>query len=181
MGPNPTLPEPRKSSIPVVRVAKAESWVAGTKPVAAPDLYVSQLAAHLEHPRWLYVMPNGDVLVAESNAPPAPKEKGIRAWFMRRFFKKAGAAVPSANRITLLRDADGDGVAETRSTLRSELMSPFGMALVGNMLYVANADAVVGFPYQTGQTQISAAPEMVFFLPAGINHHWIKSRSASAD
>lgn len=181
IGPNPTLPEPRTSFIPVVRVAKAESWVPGTKPVAAADLYVSQLAAKLEHPRWLHVLPNGDVLVAESNAPPAPQEKGIRAWFMRRFFKKAGAAVPSANRITLLRDADGDGIAETKTAFLTGLVSPFGMALVGNSIYVANADAVVRFPYQTGQTQISAAPEKVVDLPAGINHHWTKSLIANAD
>ena len=181
IGPNPELPAPRKSFIPVVRVAKAESWVTGTKPVAAPDLYVSQLAANLTHPRWLHVLPNGDVLVAETNSPPAPKEKGIRAWFMRRFFKKAGAAVPSPNRITLLRDADGDGVAEVKSTFLSGLMSPFGMALVGNMLYVANADAVVRFPYRAGDTQITVGPEVVVDLPAGINHHWTKSLIANAD
>ena len=181
MGPNPTLPAPRKSFIPVVRVAKAESWVPGTKPVAAPDLYVSQLAARLEHPRWLHVLPNGDVLVAESNAPPAPKAKGIRAWFMRRFFKKAGAAVPSANRITLLRDADGDGIAELKTPFLTGLMSPFGMALVGDRIYVANADAVVRFPYQRGQTQITTSAETVVDLPAGINHHWTKSLIANAD
>ena len=181
IGPNPQLPAPRKSTIPVVKVAKAEGWSTGTKPVAAPDLYVSQLAANLVHPRWLYVAPNGDVLVAETNAPPAPKEKGIRAWFMRYFFKKAGAAVPSPNRITLLRDADGDGVAETRTVLLSGLMSPFGMAIVGDWLYVANADALVRFPYRAGETQISASPEVVIDLPAGINHHWTKSLIANRD
>jgi glucose/arabinose dehydrogenase len=181
IGPNPTLPAPRKSLIPVVRVAKAEGWSPGTKPVAAPDLYVSQLAANLVHPRWLYVLPNGDVLVAETNAPPAPKEKGIRAWFMRRYFKKAGAAVPSPNRITLLRDANGDGIAETKTTFLSGLMSPFGMTLVGNSIYVANADALVRFPYRTGDTQITIAPEIVVDLPAGINHHWTKSLIANRD
>jgi glucose/arabinose dehydrogenase len=181
IGPNPALPPPRKSFIPVVRVAKAEGWTTGTKPVAAADLYVSQLAAGLVHPRWLYVMPNGDVLVAETNAPPAPQEKGIRAMFMRYFFKKAGASVPSPNRITLLRDADGDGIAETKTTFMSGLMSPFGMALVGNWLYVANADALVRFPYRAGETQISAAPEVVVDLPSGINHHWTKSLIANAD
>jgi glucose/arabinose dehydrogenase len=181
IGPNPTLPAPRKSLIPVVRVAKAEGWVPGTKPVAAPDLYVSQLAANLVHPRWLYVLPNGDVLVAETNAPPGPKPKGIRGWFTARFLKKAGAAVPSPNRITLLRDADGDGVAETKTTFLSGLMSPFGMALVGNSFYVANADAVVRFPYRAGETQISAAPEVIVDLPAGINHHWTKSLVANRD
>lgn len=181
MGPNPTLPAPRTSLIPIVRVAKAERWTPGTKPVAASDLYVSQLAAGLDHPRWLHVLPNGDVLVAESNAPPRPKEKGIRAWFMRRFFKKAGAAVPSANRITLLRDADGDGIAELKSPFLTGLMSPFGMALVGDRIYVANADALVRFPYRTGDTRVTAAPEVVVDLPAGINHHWTKSLIANAD
>lgn len=181
IGPDPALPEPRTSFIPVVRVAKAEGWAPGTKPRAAADLYVAQFAARLDHPRWLYALPNGDVLVAESNAPPAPKERGIRAWFFRRFMKKAGAAVPSANRITLLRDADGDGVAETRSTLLSGLSSPFGMALIRDRLYVANADAVVRFPYRPGQTQITAPAETVVTLPAGINHHWTKSLVASGD
>jgi len=181
IGPNPELPAPRKSLIPVVKVAKAEGWATGTKPVAAADLYVSQLAANLVHPRWLYVLPNGDVLVAETNAPPAPKEKGIRAWFMRRFFHEAGADIPSPNRITLLRDANGDGVAETKTTFLAGLMSPFGMALVGNMLYVANADALVRFPYRAGDTRITAAPEVVVDLPAGINHHWTKSLIANAD
>ena len=181
IGPNPTLPAPRTSFIPVVKVAKAEGWTTGTKPVAPADLYVSQLATNLVHPRWLHVLPNGDVLVAETNAPPAPPAKGIRAWFMRRYFKKAGAAVPSPNRITLLRDADGDGVAETKTTFISGLMSPFGMALVGNSLYVANADALVRFPYVQGATQITAAPEVVVDLPAGINHHWTKSLIANAD
>src|SRR3954469_13665791 len=161
IGPNPALPPPRKSLIPVVRVAKAEGWTTGNKPEAAPDLYVSQLATNLVHPRWVYVLPNGDVLVAETNAPPAPKEKGIRAWFMARYFRKAGADVPSPNRITLLRDADGDGVAETKTTFLSGLMSPFGMVLVGNSLYVADADALLRFSYRTGETQISVPPEVV--------------------
>jgi glucose/arabinose dehydrogenase len=127
------------------------------------------------------VLPNGDVLVAESNAPPRPPQKGIRAYFMRKFFKKAGAAVPSANRITLLRDANGDGVAETRSILLRGLMSPFGMALVDGSLYVANADALVRFPYRDGQMTITSAVTKVVDLPAGINHHWTKSLLASAD
>jgi glucose/arabinose dehydrogenase len=181
VGPSPTLPAPRKSWIPIVRVAKAEGWVTGTKPTVPSDLYVSQLAANLAHPRWLHVLPNGDVLVAETNAPPKPAAKGIRAWFTRRFLKKAGAAVPSADRITLLRDADRDGVAEVRSTLLSGLKSPFGMALVGTSLYVANADAVVRFPYRAGDMQITVAPEVVVDLPAGINHHWTKSLIANVD
>jgi glucose/arabinose dehydrogenase len=151
------------------------------KPVAARDLYVSQLAANLVHPRWLYVLPNGDVLVAETNAPPAPKERGIRAWFMRRFFHIAGADVPSPNRITLLRDADGDGRPELRQTFLADLNQPFGMALVGDSLYVADADALVRFPYHSGDTRITVAPDLVVDLPAGINHHWTKSLLASRD
>jgi hypothetical protein len=129
------------------------------------------------------VLPNGDVLVAETNAPPRPQDaKGLKGWFFKRYQKKAGGAVPSANRITLLRDADGDGIAETRTVFLSGLTSPFGMVLVGNTLYIANSDAVVRVPYATGQTQISAVPEKVVDLPAGpINHHWTKNVVASAD
>jgi glucose/arabinose dehydrogenase len=181
MGSSPQLPPPRTSLIPVVKVARAVGWPAGTAPTAAEGLTVTAYADKLEHPRWLYVLPNGDVLVAETNSPPKPKEKGIRAWFMRRYFKKAGAAVPSANRITLLRDADCDGVAETRSIILHDLKSPFGMALVGDMLYVANADALVRFPYRVGQLTITAPAVKVVDLPSGINHHWTKSLVVSAD
>src|SRR5688500_4755648 len=181
IGPDPTLPPPEKSLIPVVNIAPATGWPSGGKPVAAAGTTVTAFADGLDHPRWLYVLPNGDVLVAETAAPPKPKEKGIRAWFMRRYFKKAGAAVASANRISLLRDADCDGVAETRSLMIRGLSSPFGMVLVGNRLYVANADAIVRFPYRNGQMTITAAPEKIADLPAGINHHWTKSLVASAD
>jgi glucose/arabinose dehydrogenase len=181
MGPNPTLPEPRTSLIPVVKVARAVGWPAGATPSSAEGTTVALFADRLEHPRWLYVLPNGDVLVAETAAPPKPKEKGIRAWFMRRYFKKAGAAVPSANRITLLRDADANGVAETRSVFLRGLSSPFGMALVGSALYVANADAVLRFPYRTGQLTLTSPGVRLAELPAGINHHWTKSLVASAD
>ncbi|HVE69780.1 MAG TPA: sorbosone dehydrogenase family protein [Thermoanaerobaculia bacterium] len=175
MGTDPQLPPPRESLIPTVRIAPAKGWPAGTTPSAAAGYRVNAFASGLDHPRWLYVLPNGDVLVAETNSPPKPKAKGIRAFFMRYFFKKAGASVPSANRITLLRDADGDGVAETRHAFLQNLFSPFGMALVGDTLYVANADAVVRFPYRNGATSISDAPVKVGDLPAGINHHWTKS------
>jgi glucose/arabinose dehydrogenase len=181
MGPAPTLPPPRTSLLPVVKVATAVGWPSGVTPTAMEGTTVVAFADRLDHPRWLHVLPNGDVLVAETNAPPKPKEKGIRAWFMQRYFKKAGAAVPSADRITVLRDSDGDGRAETRSVLLRGLMSPFGMALVGSTLYVANADAVVRFPYREGQLTITAAPAKVVDLPAGINHHWTKSMVASAD
>jgi glucose/arabinose dehydrogenase len=182
-GPTPTLPPPHASLIPLVHVATAVGWAPGVKPTAAPDLYVAQLAAGLDHPRWLYVLPNNDVLVAETNAPPKPDDgKGLRGWFLKKFMKKAGAATPTANRITLLRDADGDGIAETKSVFLSGLNSPFGMTLVGSTLYVANSDAVVRFPYSQGQTRITAGPEKVVDLPAGrINHHWTKNVISSAD
>jgi glucose/arabinose dehydrogenase len=183
IGPQPVLAPPRKTLIPTVNVAEAKGWPPGTTPVAAPGTVVNAFARGLDHPRWLYVLPNGDVLVAETNAPPKPDDsKGIKGWFFRRFQKKAGGAVPSANRITLLRDADGDGVAETRSVLLANLSSPFGMALVGNDLYVANSDAIVRFPYVSGATQIASPGTPLVTLPAGrINHHWTKSLIASPD
>jgi len=182
-GPSPTLPAEEHALIPVVHVAPARRWAAGQAPTAAPGTAVAAFAQGLDHPRWLYVLPNGDVLVAETNAPPRPEDgKGIRGWFFRMFQKKAGAAVPRANRITLLRDADGDGVAETRSIFLGGLTSPFGMALVGGTLYVANADALVRFPYTAGQTRITAPAATVTALPGGpINHHWTKNVIASAD
>lgn len=182
-GPNPTLPAPSRSLIPQVKVADAVGWTEGQTPVAAAGLRVQAFAGGLDHPRWLYRLPNGDILVAESNAPPKPegKEGGIRGWVQGLFMKKAGARAPSANRITLLRDADGDGVAELKTPFLENLMSPFGMVLVGDRLYVANADAVVAFPYQAGQTRIDAAGVKVADLPAGRNHHWTKSLVASAD
>ena len=183
MGPAPQLPKPNRTLIPTVKVADAIGWAAGTAPTPAAGLRVGAFATGLDHPRWLHVLPNGDVLVAETNAPPRPKEgKGLKGWFMKMFMKKAGAAVPSANRITLLRDSDGDGVAETRSVFLSGLNSPFGMALVGGDFYVANTDAVVRFPYRAGETKISAPGTRLTDLPAGArNHHWTKSLIASRD
>ncbi|HEX6898798.1 MAG TPA: sorbosone dehydrogenase family protein [Thermoanaerobaculia bacterium] len=182
-GPQPTLPPPDKSLIPLVHVVTAKGWPERAKPVAAEGTAVAAFAQDLEHPRWLYVLPNGDVLVAETNAPPRPKDnKGLKGWFFKLFQKKAGGAVPSANRITLLRDADGDGVAETRSAFLSGLNSPFGMTLVGNTLYVANTDAVVKFPYKEGETRITAPAVKVVDLPGGLrNHHWTKNVIASPD
>jgi glucose/arabinose dehydrogenase len=183
IGPSPTLPAPRPTVIPTVKFATAKRWPPGTAPVAAPGFTVNAFATDLDHPRWLHVLPNGDVLVAETNAPRRPEEeKGIRAWFFKRFAKKAGAAVPSANRITLLRDRDGDGVAETRTVFLSGLNSPFGMALIGSDFYVANTDAVMRFHYENGATQITSAGTKVADLPAGQrNHHWTKSLIASRD
>lgn len=182
-GPRPTLPPPEKALIPVVHVVTAKGWPEGATPTAAAGTAVAAFAEGLDHPRWLYVLPNGDVLVAETNAPPRPEDnKGIKGFFFKLFQKKAGGAVPSANRITLLRDADGDGIAETRSVFLSGLNSPFGMELVGNTLYVANSDAVVKFPYAEGATQIAAAGTKVVDLPAGPrNHHWTKNIIASPD
>jgi glucose/arabinose dehydrogenase len=182
-GPNPTLPEPTSSWFPTVKVADAVGWKQGEKPTAASGGQVTAFATGLQHPRWLYELPNGDILVAESDAPPKPEGKsgGIRAWVQGLFMKKAGSQTPSANRITLLRDKDGDGVAETKSIFLENLTSPFGMALVGNQLYIANADAVVRVPYVEGETKSAAAPVKVAELPAGRNHHWTKSLVASPD
>ena len=183
MGATPTLPQPQSGLIPTVKIAPAIGWPAGTIPTVMAGLSVTPLARDLDHPRWVYVLPNGDVLVAESNAPPKPEDgKGIKGWVMKKVMARAGAGVPSANRITLLRGLDGDGKAETRSVFLENLNSPFGMALVGSDLYIANADAVVKVPYQTGQTRISAAPVKVLDLPGGpINHHWTKNIIASPD
>ncbi|CAN5417519.1 sorbosone dehydrogenase family protein [soil metagenome] len=183
MGPTPELPPPKTSLIPTVNIADAKGWRADAKPTPASGLAVNAFATGLDHPRWLYVLPNGDVLVAETNAPERPEDaKGIKGWFFKRFQKKAGAGVPSANRITLLRDADGDGVAEMRTVFAAGLSSPFGMALVGDVLYIANADAIVRVPYVAGSAQITAVPTKVIDLPGGpINHHWTKNIIASAD
>src|SRR5438128_3692835 len=171
-GPSPNLPPPEHSWIPTVDIASVSRWPDGAKPTAANGMTVSTFATGLEHPRAVYVLPNGDVLVAESNAPPKPDDgRGIKGFVYRQAQKWAGAGVPSANRITLLRDADGDGVAETRSVFLSNLNSPFGIALVGNDLYVANTDSVMKFPYQSGQTAISAQGTRVTDLPGGTLNH----------
>jgi glucose/arabinose dehydrogenase len=183
IGPNPPMPEPTKTLIPTVNIATAKGWPNGEKPTPAPGLAVVAFGSGLDHPRWLAVLPNGDVLVAESNAPERPEEgKGIKGWIMKAVQKRAGAGVPSANRITLLRDADGDGVAETRTVFLKDLNSPFGMALIGNDFYVANADAVMRFTYEDGATQITTPGTKVADLPGGpINHHWTKNIIASKD
>ena len=182
-GPNPTLPPPKHTLLPTVHIAPAKGWPAGTMPTTAPGLAVNALASSLDHPRWLYVLPNGDVLVAETNAPPRPdNSKGIKGWVMKKVMKRAGAGVPSANRIMLLRDADGDGIAETRTVFLQGLNSPFGMTLIGHDLYVANTDAILRFPYVEGETQITQPGVKVVDLPAGsINHHWTKNVIASRD
>ena len=182
-GPSPKLPEPNKTLVPTVNIAEAVGWPKGAKPTAAEGLQVVAFAEGLDHPRWLYVLPNGDVLVAETNAPPKPDDaKGIRGWVMKKVMGRAGAGVPSPNRITLLRDANHDGIAETRTIFLENLNSPFGMTLVGNDLYVADTDRLIRFPYKDGDTQIKAQPTKVVDLPAGtINHHWTKNVIASRD
>ena len=187
-GPRPQLADPNKTLIPTVNVAPAVGWTDTAGPTPAEGLRVTALARGLDHPRWVYTLPNGDVLVAESNKPPKPEGSGaggpvakVRNWVMGKVMGRAGAGVPSANRITLLRDADGDGLAEVKQVFLANLSSPYGMALVGNELFIANADALVKVPYTEGQTSVSATPTVVTTLPAGLNHHWTKNVIASAD
>jgi len=182
-GPNPALPAPEKALIPTLNVAPVERWKDQQRPLAPSGFQVNAYARGLDHPRWLYVLPNGDVLVAETNAPPKPDDaKGIKGAIMKHEQKKAGAGTESANRITLLRGLDGSGLAKSRSVFLKNLNSPFGMALVGKELYVATTDAVLRFPYQDGQTEITTAGTKVMDLPAGtINHHWTKNIIASPD
>lgn len=182
-GPDPVLPPPQTALIPTVKIAEANPWPENVTPKPARGLRVNAFAAGFDHPRWLHVLPNGDVLVAETNAP-AKHEDGfsLRKWIMGRIMKRAGAGVESANRITLLRDADRDGVAEFRSTFLEGLNSPFGMTLSNGKLYVANTDAILAFPYSSGDTRITASPEKIVDLSAGpINHHWTKDVIASRD
>ena len=181
MGQNPQLPPPNETVLPTVNIAPAIGWEDDMKPQAARGLRVNAFATDLDHPRQLYVLPNGDVLVAETNGP-AKTPGGLRGWVMKLAMKRAGAGVPSANRITLLRDADGDGVAETKTAFLEDLNSPYGMALIGDQLYIANTDALVRVTYTEGATRITTQPAKVADLPGGpINHHWTKNVVASPD
>lgn len=184
MGPDPALPEPSPPLFPTVNIAPAVSWPKDRTPDGPPDMEVLAFAAGLDHPRWLYVLPNGDVLVAETNAPPGSgaDQSIIKKWAMKRVLKEAGAAVPSADRITLLRDTTGDGVADQQHVFLDNLNSPFGMVLVDDKLYVANTDAVLRFDYADGQDRIEQAGERIVKLPAGnINYHWAKNIVANRD
>jgi glucose/arabinose dehydrogenase len=183
MGANPVLPAPNATALPTIHVAPVQRWAAGATPVAAPGLRVAAFADGLDHPRWLYVLPNGDVLVAETNSPPKPEDgKGIKGWAQGVIMGRAGATVPSPNRITLLRDTRGTGVADQKTVFLKGLNSPFGMALVGNDLYIADTDAVLKFAYTPGATSITTPGTKVVDLPAGlINHHWTKNIVASPD
>jgi glucose/arabinose dehydrogenase len=168
-GNRPTISAPRVQTLPTVKIAEVVGWN-GARPTPAAGLAVQPFASGLDHPRWLYRLPNGDVLVAETNSPPRPK-KGITDVVMGWLLGRAGAGVPSANRITLLRDADGDGVAEVKTPFMTGLNSPFGMALHKGQLYIGNHDALVRVPYTNGQMRITARPELVVKLnPAG--NHW---------
>ena len=182
-GPNPRWETPHRTLIPTINIAPARGWPDGVTPKAAAGTRVAAFARGLDHPRWLMVLPNGDVLVAETNAPARPDDgQGLRGVVMGLMMRRAGAAAPSADRITLLRDSQGTGVADVRSVLLEGLHAPFGMALVGTDLYVANTDAILRFPYTPGATQITASGVTVAKLPAGpINHHWTKNLIASAD
>ncbi|WP_419953844.1 PQQ-dependent sugar dehydrogenase [Methylobacterium sp.] len=182
IGPDPTLPAPNPTLMPTVNIARVARWENGAKPKPAAGLQVAAYAAGFDHPRWMYLLPNGDVLVAEANKPKTDDPStGIADWVADKVKSMAGAGVPSPDRIVLLRDKDGDGVAEERHMFLTGLHSPFGMALVGSDLYVANADALVKVPYAQGQTEITAKPERVVELPSGINHHWTKNVIASPD
>ncbi len=183
VGPNPRIAPVDKHLLPTMQIAPAKGWAAGAKPAAANGIAVNAYAQGLAHPRWLYVLPNGDVLVAETNAPAKPDDsKGIKGKVQKAVQGRAGANSPTQNRIVLLRDADGNGVAETKTVFIDHLNSPFGMVLVGSDLYVADTDAVLRFPYTAGQTRITAPGVKLTDLPAGtINHHWTKNIIANAD
>ena len=175
-GPSPQLVEPHKTLVPIVRPAKAVGWPAGEMPTPADDLQINAFVTGLDHPRWLYVLPNGDVLVAESNAPEGSglcsELKNFAAGVVLNY---SGARTPSADRITLHRDTNGDGAADESHVFAAGLHSPFGMALIDSHLYIANADALLRFPYRPGQTTLTASPEVIAQLPAGKNHHWTKN------
>ncbi|QDZ08175.1 sorbosone dehydrogenase family protein [Sphingomonas panacisoli] len=178
-GRTPQIDPPRNQIVPTIAVADAVGWKAGETPTPAAGLTVKPFAAGLDHPRWMYRLPNGDVLVAETNSPPR-EGGGITGLVMSYLLNKGGAGVPSANRITLLRDANGDGVAESRSVLLSGLNSPFGMALMGDYLYVADTDKLLRFPFKPGQTRITAKPETVVTYPGGGNH-WARNIIVAED
>jgi len=180
-GANPQLPAPRETWLPTINIAPAKGWPANGKPIAASGLAAAAFAQGLVHPRWLYVLPNGDVLVAETNGP-GEAVRGLKSFAFKMVQRRAGAGVASPNRITLLRDANHDGIAETKTVFLQRLNSPFGMALVGNDLYVADTDAILRFPYRDGDTSIAAQGAKLIDLPAGpIDHHWTKNIIASRD
>ena len=181
-GSNPVLPAPNKELLPTVNIAPAIGWSNNAKPTAGQGLLVKVFANQLQHPRWLYVLPNGDVLVAETNAPSRSKRSfSLSGWVAAKVMKKAGAGVPSPDRIILLRDTNNDGEADKRTIFLEGLHSPFGMALIGETLYVANADAILAFTYHEGDEVINSVGTKLIDLPSGINHHWTKNIMPSED
>jgi glucose/arabinose dehydrogenase len=180
-GADPNIPSPEKDLLPRINPAKAVGWPAGAAPTAPEGFVVTRFAGDLSHPRWLLVLPNGDVLVSEASSEPKDPE-GLMDRIAQRIQAYAGALKPSPNRIMLLRDADGDGLAEMREVFASGLNRPQGMALMGDTLYIANTDALVATPYRDGQLRMEGIPRKVVDLPAGpINHHWVKNVVAAPD
>jgi len=179
LGSTPAIPPAKpQGSIPTLKMPTAKGWAQGQTPIAAPGLKVNAFAAGLKHPRWIQLLPNGDVLTAEALFLPGPI-KTVFDYAMYSTMKRAAAVGVSPNRITLLRDADGDGVAESRQAFLEELNQPFGMALLGDTLYVGNTDGVVAFPYKEGATRITAPGRKVTgFKPGG---HWTRSLLPSPD
>lgn len=182
-GPHPQLPAPDPTTIPTIKIASIVGWKKGEMPTPAPGLKVNAFAQDLNHPRRPYVLPNGDVLVAETDAPPQPDEfKGFRGFIQGLLFSSAGSHGGSPNRIMLLRDTDGDGVADVKTVFLANLHSPFGMTLVGNDFYVANTDSVMRYSYTPNATKIEGPGTKIVDLPAGPrNHHWTKDLTASPD
>ncbi|HEV7815810.1 MAG TPA: sorbosone dehydrogenase family protein [Janthinobacterium sp.] len=179
-GSTPALPSPKEYLLPPMKIAAAGSWKQGDTPAVAPGLKIAALATGLLHPRSLYVLPNGDILVVESNGPKAPVNRP-KDLIMGSVKAYGGTSGKGGNRITLVRPASA-GAPEIRTVFLDHLNSPFGVALVGNDLYVANTDAVMRYPYAAGDTHISAPGTKLVDLPGGpINHHWTKSLLASAD
>ena len=178
-GDAPVVPEAKpQGAIPTLKMPSARGWDPGQKPTAAPGLTVNAFATDLKHPRWIEVLPNGDVLIAESNQTAGPI-RSVFSYAMQATMRRARALGVSANRITLLRDADGDGVAEKRGIFMEGLNQPFGMALLGDTFYVGNTDGVVAFPYVAGADNITAAGRKLFsFKPGG---HWTRSLLPSPD
>ena len=181
-GPNPTLPAPASGGLPTINTADASSWPDGAAPTAPEGFTVTRFAEGLDHPRWIYVLPNGDVLVAESSTEPE-QGGGLVGWIRNQVQRSAGALDESANRITLLRDSNGDGVVDARHVFAENLNQPIGMLLVGDHFYVANTDAVLRFRYTPGAVRVPGRGEVVLQLPHrdGDNGHWTRNLIANAD
>ena len=181
VGVDPVLGDPRPQMVPTVDIAEVARWDPDQQPTAAEGLNVARFADGFEHPRNLYTLPNGDILVAETNSPPRDNG-GIEGWVMKHLLGRAGADTPSADRITLLRDGDGDGEVDLRSTFLKGLNSPFGMAVIDDKFYVADTDAVLVFPYQPGATEISRKGQKLYALNAKApNNHWTRNLAVSPD